>query len=406
MAKSSLLIFDGDLAYVAGHWFEYDRATATLARGHGISTTIMAHTSFDGAGYLEQDGVEVDRSIRWSFFRDHHGFYRHGAIIEHVGAFLHALSNCRDVLRHLKGRRYDCVFLPGTHLADVLAWYLLGLIGVFRKVDRLVLLLRWDVIDHMQPNPVPARKKQAWRWLFGLMRKRIASGQVALVADSTQLAEDYFLVSGQRAIPIPSPRILTADDSDRAANKSTITFGMTGPSRHEKGIDLFLGAITDILACGDAPNARFLLQFDQRVDLPDGSVLACPPEVASSPRVEIVDHPMSPDEYKAAFARIDCMVLPYRRELYVARTSAVAVESACADKPLIYTADCWLQEFAESQGAGMAVPSDDQAAVRQAIISIARNWTHYSQAAAASGKLARGRNGGDGFLAVLLGRPV
>lgn len=366
----------------------------------------MSHVDFAEAALLEREGVEVDRAIHWSYYRDHHVFYAHGPITEHVGVFLHALSNCRDLLRHCRGRRYDIVFVPGVNLADVVAWCLLGMIGMFRKVDRLVLLLRWDVIDHSQPNAVPARKKQVWRWLFWLLRKRIASGQVVLVSDSAQLAEDYFLVSGHRATPIPSPHMIAPGSNDRCADKATITFGMTGPSRYEKGVDLFIGAIADILASGEAPNARFLVQFDLPVDMPDGSTLALPPEVAASSRVEIVDRPMSTEEYTAAFDRIDCMVLPYRRESYRARTSAVAVETACADIPMIYTKGCWLEEFAATQGAGIAVESNDQAAVRQAIVAIAGNWLHYAQAAVASGKRARARNGGDAFLSMLLGRPV
>jgi glycosyltransferase involved in cell wall biosynthesis len=66
--------------------------------------------------------------------------------------------------------------------------------------------------------------------------------------------------------------------------------------------------------------------------------------------------------------------MPYRRSAYYTRGSGVAVEAACGGIPMIVTADTWLENFVEQQGAGLAVPDGDAAALAGAMADVARDF--------------------------------
>lgn len=53
----SLLIFDDGLRSLAGHWYEYDRATAELHLQRGASVTLICHRAFSHRDALEVAGA-------------------------------------------------------------------------------------------------------------------------------------------------------------------------------------------------------------------------------------------------------------------------------------------------------------------------------------------------------------
>lgn len=402
-----LLIFDGELISSASHCLEYDRLVARTARSHGIATTVLSHVTFVEAEELEREGARVapvvTRSHWLDDFREYGG---RGVFFELLGRFLHGLANARDIWPALKRRRYDCVFVPSVFPADVIAWALLRPLGAFRRVARVVFLMRWDVLDHAVANPVPARKLVYLRLLFRFLRKEIRRGRLVLLTDSRQLMLDYRRVCGVDSLPLSCPRTVPHRLRPQPAANQQITFSTIGLSRYEKGVDLLLDAISQILASGEAPNARFIVQLDRPLTMPDGTTYQCPPEVMQSDRVDMIWRAPPPEEYEDLLQRTDCMILAYRREFYHSRTSAIAIEASCMDMPVIYTRNCWLEDYVGEFGAGLGVPSDDLAALRQAIVAMAANWQEHSGAAARQGSKARARNDAGEFLQVLWGRSL
>lgn len=404
MTAPSLLIFDGELTSVSSHCFEYDRMVATTAAKYGIATTVLAHHSLDEGVTLGPAGAAIMRGVSVSIWLDDYRRYLgQGLFHELLGKLRHGWSNARDIWRYLRPRRFDCLFVPSVFHADIIAWAFLHFMGAFRRVDRVVFLLRYDVLDHAVPNPVPARKMAIYRWIFRLLRGRIQRGQLVLLADSAQLRADHQLVMGVDSTVVSMPRTSLPRNRPHPGAGDPVTFGISGLARYEKGVDLLLAAIAEIVASGEAPNARFVVQLGQPILMPDGSVFSCPPEVAASDRVEIIDSALSLEDYEALLQRIDCMVLPYRNEFYHSRTSAIAIEASCMDMPMIYTADSWLEDYAAAFGAGLAVPSGDHAALRRAIVAMATGWESFAQQATGQGHKARARNDCDDFLRVLWG---
>ena len=53
------------------------------------------------------------------------------------------------------------------------------------------------------------------------------------------------------------------------------------------------------------------------------------------------------------------MVLPYRRQAYYTRLSGLAVETAMAGIPMIYTKDTWLEDAIEEYGSGLPMENEN-----------------------------------------------
>ena len=98
------------------------------------------------------------------------------------------------------------------------------------------------------------------------------------------------------------------------------------------------------------------------------------------------------------------MVLPYRRSSYFARISGVAVEAVTGAIPVIATADTWISELVASDGAGIAVPDGDAAALAVAMSELARDYPRYRALATARKQQALAANSGAAFLNCLWGQ--
>lgn len=408
-AGKSILIFDDGLRSVEGHFYEYDLAVAKLHRDIGTRVTLICHEQFKLRDRFEAMGVEVLPILRQSIWVDFQPWP--GRFREIPGIVKRSLYFARILRRHLAKRSYDVAFLPNAMISDVLAWRLVRLGGVAGRVKRLVMLFRFSLRFHPistggeQDLAEPERSRfLLWRLIFASHRPAIAEGKVALVTDSLRLARQYGQALDIDLQVVPSPRTLperTVGGLDKSLRP--MTFAMVGHARWARGIDLFCEAISLLIESGRAANLRFIMQWHAEVRRPDWSLYELNPVLQASDQVTIIDRTLSSDEYDRVFDRIDCIVLPYRREHYFAQISGVAIEAACAGIPMIVTQDCWLSDYLADQGAGLTVPEGDVARLADAMAKLAAARERFAEEARQKGALARARNAPEEFLRVLLG---
>lgn len=409
----SLLIVDEGLRSRDGHWFEYDRAVARLHLDAGARVTILAHRDFAAAAELEAEGVSVLPVIPKSWWdgaaraarlpaRPSPGYKLVRAWAE-LSAHVALARKLSAVLAKLvEGAEFDLVFHPSALATDLLAWRLMPS-RARGRVGRVVILARFGLgVYGASGGPRFARRLAHWRWIARLLRSEIRSGWLALMTDSDHLAREYQAVSGVRPAVIASPRTMPA----RAAvsrDRAPITFGTLGAARLDKGIDVFQAAIERLVDEGRAPACRFLIQWSRPVPTKDGAVYPRSARLEASGAVEFIEQALSSEDYERAMARIDCMVLPYRRSAYHSQISGVAVEAACAGIPLIATADTWLSDFLAEQGAGLAVADGDVEGLAAAIREIAAGYPAFRAQAVERSAAARERNSPQRFLRALWG---
>ena len=405
----SILIFDDGLRSLQGHWYDYDMAVVDGFRRRGAKVTVLCNQSFDQVDAMEAAGATVVPAIRRSAWTGD-APPRRG--IAELASWMRQAAHFVAVLdRELKAERYDLVFVPNAMVYDSLAWLLLWWKNRFRNVGRVALLFRFAVQHHpnyvgsnLDPEAVLPKRIRLWRQIGQRLSHAVASGRLFYLTDSLRLAKEYRSALNLQLAVAPSPRALqlhpTASAGDIAAPK---TFALLGFARWARGTDLFEQAIRILLDRGAATGLRFVVQWYSNVIDPNGLVYEPSRAVLASDNVEIIKSPLSTEAYEAMFSGIVCMVLPYRRNFYYSQISGVAIEAASSGIPMIYTADTWLEDFAIEQGAGIAVPDGDAAALAEAISTVAADFESYKAQAVLRSAVAQARNSPEAFMQVLWG---
>ena len=396
-----LLVVEEALKDFVGHWYEYVRSVADLNRAAGVEVTVVAHTTATPALRDELDAWPLFPRSMWD------GDYRRGSwFARKLGLPRHNWLVFTAMRRFVRNHGpFDCLFAPTVVMHHVFGWRLL--LALERKrIGRMVLLVRNNVAQYRPGSPVPhfGASARLFGWGLRSLAGHIAAGRVVFATDSARLAEEYRQLCGIAPVVFPSPRVAapvaTARPRDPAA---PLLFSCLGPARFEKGIDVLQAAIARYLADPANPPARFAIQWPTPIDDAHGQPYFPDATLAASGKVDFITEPLDSDAYDALVAATDCMVLPYRRSSYFARISGVAVEAVTGGIPVIATADTWTSELVASDGAGIAVPDGDAAALAAAMAGLARDYPRFRAMAVARQQQALDANSGAAFLECLWG---
>ena len=167
-----------------------------------------------------------------------------------------------------------------------------------------------------------------------------------------------------------------------------------GLARYEKGSDIFQEAIKLILSNKVASekwrvargenqvqpvtryqqpltvagrSVKFVMQWPEDFDLPDGRRCAPDPDLLKDDRVKFSKDLLTGEAYWDFLQQADVIVLPYRSESYRARVSRVAIEAAIIGKPMVYTKGTWISEVVAMVGAGVAIAEETPQSLAEAI---------------------------------------
>lgn len=398
LGGKSLLIFDPMLASKWGHWFEYDRAVAEFHAAVGCEVTIVCHADFAHSRELEALGATVLPRISFSPWQD---FGPGGGLIGELARMAKVARHYREVLAPILGTQsFDCVFHPNTLASDLLAWSLMPRV-ILQRVNRVV-LATWNTVgDYAHAGPPRfARKLGYWRLLARWLDRRMGP-HWAFLTDSKRLGSEYERIAGLRPVHLPSPRAF--EPGTARPPGEPLHFGSPGGARLEKGIDIFQAALERLNLQSALNELRVTIQWNRPVTRRDGSEVRSSAALEAAAGVRFVHDDLGSDEYDALMRSYDCIVLPYRRWAYQSRSSAVAIEAACAGIPMIYTAGTWLADFVAEQGAGIAVNDGDAEGLAGAILAMAADYPAHKARAIERSAIARARNSPEAFARVLWG---
>ena len=397
-----LLVVEEALKDFVGHWYEYVRSVADLNRAAGVEVTVVAHVAASPALRDELDAQPLFPRSLWD------GDYRQGSwFARKLGLPRHNALVFAAMRRFVRNHGpFDCLFAPTVVLHHIFGWRLL--LALERKrIGRMVLLVRNNVAQYHPGSPEPhfGASARLFGWGLRSLAGHIAAGRVVFATDSARLAEEYRQLCGIAPVVFPSPRVAAPTAAPQPHDPAApLLFSCLGPARFEKGIDVLQDAIARYLADPANPPARFAIQWPTAIE--DGEGRPYPPDaaLAASGKVDFITDQLDSNAYDALLAATDCMVLPYRRSSYFARISGVAVEAVTGAIPVIATADTWTSELVASDGAGIAVPDGDAAALATAMAELARNYPRYREMAVARQQQALDANSGAAFLDCLWGQ--
>jgi len=407
VAGKRLVIVEEALKTHVAHWYEYDRAVCDIHRALGVETTVAAHTEISPDIRDSLPAEPVFTHTSWDHIYAHPDVWR-----RYVGIAHHNLRVYRTMNLFFSAyESFDCVFVPTVVIHHMIGWRALISRHMGRSFGRLVLLFRNNVGSYAPDSRLPTFKRNSvvWRHALRSFTPYVESGAVCLATDSERLATEYELVCGLRPVVFPSPRIAPPPKRSSGPGPATAlgpyTFGCLGPARFEKGIGLLQAAMIRFLAANPAADVRFLIQWNQDVINPDGSIHRPDPALEADRRVVFLRDQIDSECYEQLLADIDCMVLPYQRESYFARISGVAVEAVTAGIPVIYTEDTWMEDLVRGVGAGLSIRSGDLDSLVDALSIAFAKREQLASEARARANMARNEHSAERFANLLWGLP-
>ncbi len=364
-----ILITEEALETGKGHWPSYIGDLAAGFRAAGDEVTVLTHRRASAA-VLERVGGTPWYSRNCWLDRRSQG---------KVGGLLHNWHFYRETVKHLRAARpYDRVLALTMRLQHLLAFAALVRSSAIPASTRFVLLFVQGFGVYAGPGRVTVFPggvaTRLARAAFRRMAPAVKAGRVVLAAETGGMRDELKRFTGLPAVLFPHPVHLPGED-DQTGSAETMESGVLtvtcpGFARHEKGSDLLQEAILRILDGPLRRRFRFILQWPEPFDLPDGRNLAPDPRLVSDQQVEWRNESLDVEAYAALLRRSDFVILPYRAGSYHQRLSRVAIEAAGAGIPLIYSADTWTGEVAALTGAGVRIAVESAEQIVTALVEV------------------------------------
>jgi glycosyltransferase involved in cell wall biosynthesis len=402
--RARLLIVEEALKNRSGHWYEYNRAIVEEARNRGHEVTLLAHRDIEPEIREQLKADAFFPVTSWDL-----GYNHPVTLIRYLGILHHNCRVVRWMIRHFRDQTepYDIVLVPTVVLYHWLAWRYLYFWGKGKWFHKLVLISRNNAgeYDPSTGNYVFTASARALKLAVSLFGKPVAEGGVQLGSDSSRLAEQHESLCGVPFVTFPHPRPSAHLPLPEARdNAKEMVFSALGPPRYEKGSDLIVGAVSEILRTKPDFRGHFVLQWSADVFGPDGTEYPLPPEWKNHPKVEIIRESLDSSSYQARLDEADVLLLPYRRSQYHARLSGIAIEAFQSGVPCICISDTWVEDCMNEIGAGVAIASESREDLVEAILKIS---TEPDLTISAERCIqARRRHSPEGFLDLLLNDEV
>ena len=367
-----MLIVEEALRNREGHWFEYNRATkAAVQGGSDVEVDMLGHTTMESAVADELVARPHFRFTVWDQIYNHPQ-----AVRRYLGIGLHNYRLYQDLSAYLKqAEYYDTVFAPTVVLHHLLGYHAIARQYAGQKFGQLVLLIRNNIaLYDGDGNRTFRRTAGIWKKAIQRFAPLLKRGVVNFVTDSERLADEYEELTGLRFEVLPHPSLVGLTTSSETQSIKThaanpIRLFLPGPARHEKGVVRLLEAARILRDADLSRPFEITLQWRDSFPLPSSEMIG-PDDVTTfaseNVAFRVIREPLSSEAYLNEMQNADAIILPYRREVYYARISGVAVEAMMLGIPLLFTANTWVDSVCSEFDLGQPM-EDNAASVAQAL---------------------------------------
>ncbi len=349
-----LFLADQCLASGEGHHLFYNRALAEAALRAGYKPVVLSARAMDTrllAPYQALATFGRDwraRPPRWAL-KD----WRLLRILDKLSCW-RFYRNLTGAFRTSAPCDGDLIFAQMITPRNLAAWA-----RWFLRVEtspRLALHVAYD------PSRYAAHSDYV-RW-WSMLVKSARARKVLALTDSEHLVEPYEMLLGCKVGLLPHVIASSIAVIPPPGVETKPVFGVLGNPRWDKGFCDSIEAILQISSRADPP------QFIVQTARPDASSVPWVNklESASLPNVEIVPDAMTDEaKYAALFSRITAFLLPYRLEVYGARTSGIFCEALASARIVLPTEGSWMSDKAGTEAACVRVPAASPRALADAI---------------------------------------
>ena len=374
--KTKFVVIDPGLNRLGGHNYTLAVTFSAAAHAMGHHVVWLCHTKFPtelAPRYVQAKGVfplsyYKKSNIRWNLVRIYDRLGRERPSMKPWGRRVYPfVKEMAAALKDLGMGPADHVFITTAEYLQYAA--LLELLSAESHEELPFFHIRTSYAESAALNlRFGARLPALFRRFrdLGLVGRR-----VFFYGETPELAAHFgawnlvpFEVMGN-----PVPQAFLDAPTRAGGTDKTLTIVCPGQARVEKGYLRLPGIVAALWARKDVSRpVRFVLHSNFRNpakgDRPrrkDRDRHAARDALKAFPEglVQLVERPLSNDEYYASIADADIVLLPYDADIYRVRPSMIASEAALFGKPVAVTAGTTLAQFV-APGTGETASSDTE----------------------------------------------
>ncbi|MFA6964009.1 hypothetical protein [Bosea sp. (in: a-proteobacteria)] len=423
------MIVDQSLRDMVGHHFEYDFAVGNSAAEHGLSASVLAHTSFKDLAlfgdvpvtpWFTQTFYSVDRSRSVQLLRPllHKLPIGLRAPLMRVAAkVLGRLSVTREtkltptalpmpvfgaeLRRYLDTQRFgrhDHVLIHTISMSELHS--AMEALASDEEGPKLHVVLRRDADE-------PGIRSGAWGGAPGAFERLgvipALARRMAFYTDSIGLAQQYKdLAPGFEFQILPVPYPVPANPPERRPRRSgPLRLTYVGDARVEKGYDRLPDLMRELgETLIDGRTARLIAQSNAAMSLEDHVIARARNTLKRYPiaQVELITRVLGVDEFTTLLSEADIVILPYDAGNYRNRSSGILVQAIAAGKPVVAPAGTWLSATAPAEAC---IHFDTPEQLGQAVAHAIQSFDKLSEAAIRSAPAWRAFHSGSNLVRIL-----
>jgi glycosyltransferase involved in cell wall biosynthesis len=347
MTQPRLYLFDPNLKQAGGHYLGYALRVAQAAEALNVDTTIVANVQAE-RGLSNARMIPALELDYWLEMCPPAGKEPH----DHLSESAERLARTLDRMQHEESwSDSDILFFPYINLAEVMA------LARWKRhagiTPRTVLLFRRDLDEQGIDAGIGSRAGT------GLLRQALADlhacpgcERIRLFTDSDNLSEEHSQALRRRfqTAPIPVDPALFTIRPPRNGNGITLVY--LGDARIEKGyatLPSIAQAFRTELTSG---SLKMVLQSNFNVPGGEPGIGSARDFLSTMPNVTLLRNSIAEEKYNELLLSADLILLPYKVEKYIARTSGILAEAICAGVPAIVPQGTWLADQVRRHGAG------------------------------------------------------
>lgn len=252
---------------------------------------------------------------------------------------------CAAALGDIDFLERDIVFVPNATPAEMGGYAALVRKCAVVTSPEWAFLFRRPIFDGHPPRYAEqGEAARMHRLYFAALQRSVPGARVSFYTDTKELMQQYNRL-GQysfRTVPVPvdSTPVATA-----RGGRAEFTIGYLGDARDEKGYGLLPQIVEDFKRSSACERSiRFLIQanFNTPGGEPESRIAKELLRQYPTTLVQLVEGPFASDRYAALLRQIDVMLVPYKPDSYIARSSGVLAESIAAGIPAVVPAGTWM----------------------------------------------------------------
>ncbi|MCF3638475.1 glycosyltransferase [Rhizobium sp. TRM95111] len=363
-----IAMLDPDATSDWGHFLAYDKRLGSAARDHGASFALLCRRE------LKSEFRPSSADLFVPIFGVHSWTIGNKSPANRLDVLTFARELEAGLVQVEKSFQDEhvCVFcyIGSPEIAEVVE-HLLTYRPRFRAVVNLFWCYNFDQNESSYSS--------SWRPTIA----RLAQGRQVRVTHSTPQISHEYQRDWNVAIPVlPHPstafsdidaarRIVSYARLDRAESKNPWRVVFPGGARQEKG---YMIALDASIAVAKDLEAQVVLRAN--IDKVSGWEIAKKFSELDKGSLEILDGPLSDDEFVGMLSDADVVVIPYSGEAFRRRTSGILIDAMILGKPAVVVTGTWLADFVVEHGIGVACEADAQA-IATAVRQVTENYATY-----------------------------